>query len=154
MSGFTKARTPRTVRQPPQNRVNGCATRPCSFLTALRQAHAVRLPLGDVQQPGVGLAHRRVVRDAREHHAVRHLGPVDLEAVAQVPRAARATRPMSTPSRSLMSLKPAHVPGVVGRGLDEVELLQAEFLQARHHAFVELRVGAHAPVLLGRSRRS
>ena len=46
--------------------------------------------------------------------------------------------------------KPAVIPGMEVVGLHKVELLQAEFLQPHDHAFVELRIGARAPVLLMR----
>ena len=116
-------------------------------LDGLRQHHRMGLPLGDVQQPGVGFAHRRVVRDAGEHHAIGHLVPVDVELVPQVARAVARLVPLDAQPRVHVDHAADH-PRVVGRGVDHGQLLDAQLLQPRDHAFVERRVGADAPHVL------
>ncbi len=107
-------------------------------------AHAVGLPLGDVQQPGVRLVHRGVVRDARVDDRVRHPAPRHFEVLAEV--AGAAVGLVHLDAVALVNIDPAApVPGLIVVRLREVELLEAQLLQAQDETFVEIGVGGGPP---------
>src|SRR5437868_2989432 len=113
-------------------------------LDRLRQAHAVRFPFGDVEQPGIGLVHRGVMWDARIYYPVRDLAPGHVVAVAEITNA--PLRLIHLDAMSFVDIdETAQVPLMKIVSFQKMKFLQPEFLQADDHAFIELRIGTGAP---------
>ena len=85
------------------------------------------------------------MRNAVVDHGVMHLGPCHFVIFFEVPDA--PFRFIHLDALSLVDVhETAMVPGMKVVGFDEVELGQAHFFHAHHHAFIELRIGSRAPV--------
>ena len=127
----------------------GLHHQPLFVLGSQRHAHPVRLPLGDVQQPRIRLVHRRIVRDLRVNHRVRHLRPVHLVTVPEV--ACPPVRLIHLDAVAIVDIRQAPIiPRMEVIRLEEVELFQADLFETNNDPLVKLRIGPCPPVLLVR----
>ena len=122
---------------------------PLQILHRQGHAHAVRLPLGNVQQPRIRLAHRGEVRNALVHHGLRHLVPVHLVTIAKIARP--PLRLVHLHAMAFVDVyETAVIPRIEAIGFHPVELLQPDLLHPHDETLVELRVRPGAPILLVR----
>ncbi|MBV6431504.1 MAG: hypothetical protein IANPNBLG_01636 [Bryobacteraceae bacterium] len=106
----------------------------------------MRLPLGDVEQPRIGLVDRSIVWNTGIDHRVGNLRPRHLVAVLEITDA--ALRFVHLDAVAVIDIgQAAIIPGMEVVRLEKVHLTDAQFLEAHDDALVKLRIRACSPVL-------